>query len=152
MLEINTPAPHFTSKDQEGQTVTLDTFKGKKLILYFYPKDNTPGCTAQACSLRDQYPTLQQQGYEVLGVSTDSAASHQRFIKNKRLPFRLLVDEDHVVHEKYGAWIEKSMFGRKYWGTARVTFVIDEQGKIIRIIDRVKPFNHAAQLLERISN
>ena len=150
-LKINNPAPSFVGKDQDGNTVTLADFKGKKLVLYFYPKDNTPGCTAQACNLRDNYTMLQQAGYEVIGVSTDGAASHRRFITGKQLPFRLLTDEDHAIHEQYGVWIEKSMFGKKYWGTARVTFVIDEQGKIVQIIDRVKTSDHTSQILNVIA-
>ena len=146
-LAINEAAPNFSGKDQDGQTITLNDFKGKKLVLYFYPKDNTPGCTAQACNLRDHYTKFQQAGYEIIGVSTDSSASHKRFINNKQLPFRLIADEDQTIHKQYGTWIEKSMFGKKYWGTARVTFVIDEAGKIINKIDRVKTTSHTAQIL-----
>jgi peroxiredoxin Q/BCP len=146
-LKINDPAPAFTGKDQDNQTIKLTDFVGKKLILYFYPKDNTPGCTAQACNLRDNYEALLQAGYEVVGVSTDSAASHKRFIEKKQLPFRLIADEDRTIHEQYGTWVQKSMFGKKYWGTARLTFVIDETGKIIKVIDRVTTASHAAQIL-----
>ena len=147
-LNINDLAPNFSGKDQDGHTVTLADFKGKKLVLYFYPKDNTPGCTAQACNLRDHYANFQQAGYEIIGISTDSAASHKRFIASKNLPFRLIADEDHSIHAQYGTWVEKSMFGKKYWGTARVTFVIDEAGKIINKIDRVKTASHTAQILD----
>ncbi len=146
-LKINDPAPAFTGKDQDNQTIKLTDFVGKKLVLYFYPKDNTPGCTAQACNLRDNYEALLQAGYEVVGVSTDSTASHKRFIENKQLPFRLIADEDRTIHEQYGTWVQKSMFGKKYWGTARLTFVIDETGKIIKVIDRVTTASHAAQIL-----
>lgn len=146
-LAINDPAPDFVGKDQDDQPIKLTDFAGKKLVLYFYPKDNTPGCTAQACNLRDNYEALQQAGYEVVGVSTDSAASHKRFIEKKQLPFRLIADEDHTIHEKYGTWVQKSMFGKQYWGTARITFIIDEQGKIEKIIDRVKTLWHTAQIL-----
>ncbi|MEM9417194.1 MAG: thioredoxin-dependent thiol peroxidase [Bacteroidota bacterium] len=146
-LQVNDPAPAFVGKDQDGKTIQLADFAGRKLVLYFYPKDNTPGCTAQACNLRDNYEALQQAGYEIVGVSTDSAASHQKFIERKQLPFRLIADEDHAIHEQYGTWIQKSFMGRKYWGTARLTFVIDEQGKIERIIDRVKTASHTAQIL-----
>ena len=146
-LKINDPAPAFTGKDQDNKTIKLADFVGKKLILYFYPKDNTPGCTTQACNLRDNYEALLQAGYEVVGVSTDSAASHKRFIENKQLPFRLIADEDRTIHEQYGTWVQKSMFGKKYWGTARLTFVIDETGKIIKVIDRVTTASHAAQIL-----
>jgi thioredoxin-dependent peroxiredoxin len=147
-LKINDMAPAFIGKDQDNKTIELTDFVGRKLVLYFYPKDNTPGCTAQACNLRDSYEALLQAGYEVVGVSTDSAASHKRFIENKQLPFRLIADEDHTIHEQYGAWVQKSMFGKQYWGTARTTFVIDEAGKIVKIIDRVTTASHAAQILD----
>ncbi len=146
-LQINDPAPAFIGKDQDNKTIKLANFIGRKLVLYFYPKDNTPGCTAQACNLRDNYEALLQAGYEVVGVSTDSAASHKRFIEKKKLPFRLIADEDHTIHEQYGTWVQKSMFGKQYWGTARLTFVIDETGKIIKVIDRVTTASHAAQIL-----
>jgi peroxiredoxin Q/BCP len=148
-LQINDPAPAFVGKDQDNQPIKLTDFAGKKLVLYFYPKDNTPGCTAQACDLRDNYKALQQAGYEVVGVSTDSAASHKRFIEAKQLPFRLIADEDRAIHEQYGTWVQKSMFGKKYWGTARLTFVIDEAGNIAKIIDRVKTASHTAQILQK---
>lgn len=147
-LQVNDPAPSFVGKDQDGNTIKLTDFMGKKLVLYFYPKDNTPGCTAQACSLRDNYTALQEAGYEVVGVSTDSAASHKRFIEKKQLPFRLIADEDHTIHEQYGTWVQKSFLGKKYWGTARLTFIIDETGSIERIIDRVKTASHTAQILQ----
>ncbi len=146
-LQINDPAPAFIGKDQDNKTIKLANFIGRKLVLYFYPKDNTPGCTAQACNLRDNYEALLQAGYEVVGVSTDSAASHKRFIEKKKLPFRLIADEDHTIHEQYGTWVQKSMFGKQYWGTARLTFVIDETSKIIKVIDRVTTASHAAQIL-----
>jgi thioredoxin-dependent peroxiredoxin len=146
-LQINDPAPPFTGKDQDNKTIKLEDFVGRKLVLYFYPKDNTPGCTAQACNLRDNYEALLQAGYEVVGVSTDSAASHKRFIEKKQLPFRLIADEDHTIHEQYGTWVQKSMFGKQYWGTDRLTFVIDETGKVIKVIDRVTTANHTAQIL-----
>jgi len=149
-LQVGDHAPTFTGKDQEGKTIQLADFAGKKLVLYFYPKDNTPGCTAQACNLRDHYQALQQAGYEVVGVSTDSEQSHQKFIANKQLPFRLIADKDHQIHEQYGTWVQKSMFGKKYWGTARVTFIIDEHGKIEQIIDQVKTGNHTTQILPKL--
>jgi peroxiredoxin Q/BCP len=141
-------APDFTCIDQDGKAVSLKDYAGKKLILYFYPKDQTPGCTAEACNLRDNYRILQQQGYEVLGVSTDSPSSHQKFIAKEKLPFRLLADEDKTVHQLYGTWVEKSMYGRKYMGTARVTFIINEKGIIEEVIDKVDTKNHAAQILK----
>ena len=148
LLKVNDLAPAFIGNDQNGETVKLADFADRKLVLYFYPKDNTPGCTAQACNLRDNYKTLLQAGYEVVGVSTDSAASHKRFIESKQLPFRLIADEDRTIHEQYGTWVQKAIFSRQYWGTARLTFVINETGKIIKIIDRVKTANHAAQILD----
>lgn len=146
-LQINDKAPNFTGKDQEDKEMSLADFAGKKLVLYFYPKDNTPGCTAQACNLRDHYEALRKAGYEVVGISTDSAKSHQKFIEKQQLPFRLVADEDHAIHDKYGTWVEKSMYGKKYWGTARTTFIIDEAGRIEKIIDKVKTKDHTVQIL-----
>jgi peroxiredoxin Q/BCP len=140
-------APDFEVKDQSGETVRLSDFKGKKVVLYFYPKDNTPGCTAQACNLRDNYQALQSAGYEVLGISSDDEKSHQKFISKQSLPFRLLADTDKKVHEAYGTWVEKSMYGKKYMGTARTTFVIDENGKIAEIIEKVKTSDHTSQII-----
>lgn len=146
-LKIGQKAPDFKAKDQDGKTVSLSDYKGKKLVLYFYPRDNTPGCTAEACNLRDNYKALQKKGYEILGVSTDTEKSHQKFIEKQKLPFRLLADVDQVVHQKYGTWVEKSMYGRKYMGTARVTFVINEKGVIEEIIEKVDTKNHTEQIL-----
>jgi thioredoxin-dependent peroxiredoxin len=146
-LNIGDAAPAFVGKDQNGKTTQLADFVGKKLVLYFYPKDNTPGCTAQACNIRDNYEALQAAGYEVLGVSSDTEKSHQKFIGQYQLPFRLLIDKDHVIQQQYGVWVEKSMFGKKYWGTARKTFVIDEKGRIAKMIDQVKTDQHVAQIL-----
>jgi len=147
-LKQGDKAPDFTVNDQNGNPVSLSDFKGKKVVLYFYPKDNTPGCTAEACDLRDHYGDLQKAGYEVLGVSTDSEKSHQKFIEKQNLPFTLLADTEKVIHEKYGTWVEKSMYGRKYMGTARVTFLIDEEGKIEEVIEKVKTKEHASQILK----
>lgn len=147
-LKKGDKAPDFTVNDQNGNPVSLSDFKGKKVVLYFYPKDNTPGCTAEACDLRDHYGDLQKAGYEVLGVSTDSGKSHQKFIEKQNLPFNLLADTEKVIHEKYGTWVEKSMYGRKYMGTARVTFLIDETGKIEEVIEKVKTKEHASQILK----
>ncbi|EON75301.1 Thiol peroxidase, Bcp-type [Lunatimonas lonarensis] len=146
-IEVGQEAPDFETKDQNGNTVRLSDFKGKKVVLYFYPKDNTPGCTAQACDLRNNYEALQKAGYVVLGVSSDSEKSHQKFIQKYELPFSLLADEDKSVHEKYGTWVEKSMYGRSYMGTARTTFIIDETGKISQIIDKVKTKEHTNQII-----
>lgn len=146
-LEIGRKAPEFTGKDQDGNDISLSDFRGKKVILYFYPKDQTPGCTAQACNLRDNYQELQQQGYVVLGISSDSQASHRKFIEKQQLPFSLIADEDKSIHEKYGVWKEKNMYGRKYMGTVRTTFVIDEEGNIADIIKKVKTKEHTAQII-----
>ncbi|GHN01516.1 peroxiredoxin [Cytophagales bacterium WSM2-2] len=150
-LSIGDKAPDFITKDQDGKEVKLTDFAGKKVVLYFYPKDMTPGCTTEACNLRDNYKILQKQGYEVLGVSRDNEKMHRKFIEKESLPFRLLADTDLSVHNKYGTWIEKSMYGRKYMGTARVTFIIDETGKIADIIGKVDTANHTAQILGEAS-
>ena len=146
-LKAGDKAPDFTARDQNGKNVRLSDLKGKKVVLYFYPKDMTPGCTAEACNLRDNYKLLQKQGYEVFGVSTDSEKSHQKFIAKEKLPFSLLADTDKTIHTKYDTWVEKSMYGRKYMGTARVTFVIDEKGVISEIIEKVDTKNHTDQIL-----
>ena len=147
VLKAGDKAPDFTARDQDGKNVKLSDLKGKKVVLYFYPKDMTPGCTAEACNLRDNYKLLQKQGYEVFGVSTDSEKSHQKFIAKEKLPFSLLADTDKTIHTKYDTWVEKSMYGRKYMGTARVTFVIDEMGVISEIIEKVDTKNHTDQIL-----
>lgn len=146
-LNVGDAAPLFEVKDQDGNLIKLADLKGKKVIIYFYPKDNTPGCTAQACNLRDNYEELQKQGYVVIGVSQDSETSHQKFIAKQNLPFSLLADTDHTVHNLFGTWGEKSMYGKKYMGTLRTTFVIDEEGKLIEIIEKVKTKDHTAQIL-----
>jgi thioredoxin-dependent peroxiredoxin len=146
-LKSGDKAPTFAVKNQNGEIIKLSDLKGKKVVLYFYPKDNTPGCTLEACNLRDNYKMLQKKGYEVLGVSTDSEKSHQNFIKKQELPFDLLADVDKNIHEAYGTWVEKSMYGRKYMGTARVTFIINEKGIIEEIIEKVDTKNHTDQIL-----
>ncbi|WP_162055566.1 thioredoxin-dependent thiol peroxidase [Pontibacter pamirensis] len=148
-LNIGDKAPEFEGKDQNGKTVKLSDYRGKKVILYFYPKDNTPGCTAQACNLRDNYSDLQQEGYEVIGVSTDDEKSHHNFISKFELPFTLIADTDKQIVEQYGVWQEKSMYGRKYMGTMRFTFVIDENGVIQDIIRKVKTKEHTGQILAK---
>jgi peroxiredoxin Q/BCP len=146
-LEPGDKAPDFTVNDQDGNPVSLSDYKGKKVVLYFYPRDNTPGCTAEACNLRDNYTNLQKEGYEILGVSTDDEKSHVKFIEKQQLPFKLLADTEKDIHEKYETWVEKSMYGRKYMGTARKTFLIDEDGKIERVIEKVKTKDHTSQIL-----
>jgi peroxiredoxin Q/BCP len=147
-LQAGDKAPDFSVNDQDGNLVKLSDLRGKKVVLYFYPKDMTPGCTAEACNLRDNYKAMIKQGYEVLGVSTDSEKMHKKFIEKEKLPFRLLADTDKKLHDAYGTWVEKSMYGRKYMGTARKTFVIDEKGVIEEIIEKVDTKNHTAQILK----
>jgi peroxiredoxin Q/BCP len=147
-LKAGMKAPAFAVNDQNGNRVKLKDLAGKKVVLYFYPKDMTSGCTAESCNLRDNYKVLQKKGYEVLGVSKDDEKSHQKFITKEKLPFRLLADIDKKMHEAYGTWVEKSMYGRKYMGTARKTFIIDEQGIIEEIIEKVDTKNHIKQILK----
>ncbi len=146
-LKVGSKAPAFKGKDQDGNSISLSDFKGKKLIVFFYPKDNTPGCTAEACSLRDNYALLQKNGFELLGISVDDEKSHQKFITKHSLPFPLLADTDQKVVNAFGVWVEKSMYGRTYMGTARKTFIIDEAGKISNIIEKVDTKDHANQIL-----
>lgn len=147
-LKEGQKAPSFSAKDQNGNTVTLDQFAGKKVVLYFYPKDDTPGCTAEACDFRDNYQGLTAKGYVVLGVSVDDEKSHHKFITKHNLPFTLLADTDHKIVEAYGVWAEKNMYGKKYMGTVRTTFIIDEHGNIAHIIKKVDTANSTAQVLE----
>ncbi|MBM3167753.1 MAG: thioredoxin-dependent thiol peroxidase [Bacteroidetes bacterium] len=147
-LSVGQLAPDFEGKIESGANVKLSDYRGKKVILYFYPKDATPGCTAQACNLRDNYDALLKAGYVVLGVSSDDVKSHKKFIEKQNLPFSLLADTDLSIHQAYGTWVEKSMYGRAYMGTARTTFVIDEAGKITEIIEKVDTKNHTAQVLK----
>lgn len=140
-------APQFSCADENGRVVSLNDYKGKKLVLYFYPKDDTPGCTAQACSLRDGYGQFLSKGYEILGVSPDSPKKHTKFREKYSLPFSLLADEDHAVAEAYGVWGQKKFMGRAYDGIHRTTFVIDEQGKIERIIKEVDTASHSQQIM-----
>lgn len=141
-------APYFEGKDQDGNLVKLSGFLGKKLVLYFYPNDDTPTCTKEACNLRDHYLLLKEHGYEIIGISANHERSHRKFIKKYRLPFKLIADTDRSIHEKYDTWVEKSMFGRTFMGTARITFLIDESGTIEKIIDNVVSGDHAAQILK----
>lgn len=146
-LQVNDLAPDFSGKDQNGAPISLSAFRGKKVVLYFYPKDDTPGCTKQACNLRDNNATLQDAGYQVIGVSIDDEKAHTKFINKFELNFPLVADTDKRIVEAYGVWVEKSMYGKKYFGTARVTFVINEEGVITKIIDKVKVDDHTAQIL-----
>ena len=150
MVQKGDKAPLFESKDQDGKAIRLLDLlgKGKKIALYFYPKDNTSGCTAQACNIRDHYQELLDKNIQVIGVSVDDEKSHQKFIKKHNLPFPLIADTDHSVVEAYGVWQEKSMYGRKYMGTVRVTFIINEEGIIENIIEKVKTAEHSKQILE----
>ncbi len=146
-LEVGQKAPEFETINQNGDNIKLSDYLGKKVVLYFYPKDNTPGCTSQACNLKDNYDMLLAKGYIVLGVSVDDQKSHTKFIQKYELPFDLLVDTDHQLVEKYGVWVEKSMYGKKYMGTARTTFVIDESGNISEIIEKVDTKDHVSQIV-----
>lgn len=146
-LQVGDKAPAFEGVDQNGDPIKLTDFAGKKLVLYFYPKDNTPGCTLQACNLRDNYDALLSAGYAVVGISSDSEKKHQNFINKFDLPFPLIADVDKSIHGQFGTWVEKQMYGRKFMGTARTTFVIDENGVIAEIIAKVKTKDHTAQIL-----
>jgi peroxiredoxin Q/BCP len=147
-LKAGDAAPDFTSKDQDGKTVSLHDFKGKKVVLYFYPKDQTPGCTAEACNLRDNISALTDAGYVVLGVSTDDEVSHKAFKDKYSLPFTLIADTDKSINQKYGVWVEKERDGKKFFGTARKTFLINEQGIITEVIEKVDTQQHTAQILK----
>jgi peroxiredoxin Q/BCP len=147
VLTAGQQAPDFTAKDQNGNAVSLHQYKGKKVVLYFYPKDDTPGCTAEACNFRDNYEGLTAQDIVVLGVSVDDEQSHQKFINKHSLPFTLLADTDKAIVEAYGVWAEKNNFGKKYMGIVRKTFLIDEQGIITHVIDKVDTKNATEQVL-----
>lgn len=139
--------PDLLGLDQDGKEVKVSDYKGRKIALYFYPKDNTSGCTAEACSLRDGYDELKKAGYEIIGVSKDSAKSHRGFIEKQNLPFRLIADTDTTLQKQFGVWAEKKMYGRTYMGTLRHTFLIDENGVIEKVIEKVDTKNHAQQIL-----
>ena len=146
-LKEGDQAPAFSGLNQKGETVSLGDFKGKKLVLFFYPKDNTPTCTEEACNLRDNHSLLKKNGYAIVGVSADSQKKHQNFIKKFELPFPLIADVDQVILNTYGVWGEKQLFGKKYMGIIRTTFVINEEGLIEKIIDKVKATDHTTQIL-----
>ena len=148
MLQIGDKMPHFEVVNQDGQIIKSTDLIGRKTIIYFYPKDNTSGCTAEACNLRDNYEALVAQGYNVIGVSKDSATSHRKFIDKHSLPFTLLADTTTDMMQAFGAWGEKILYGRKYMGTMRRTFIFDEQGTLRQIIEKVDTKNHAAQILK----
>lgn len=143
-------APDFTGIDQQGRTIKLSDYRGKKVVLYFYPKDNTPGCTAQACSLRDHYAELKQMGLEVIGVSTDSVASHQKFEQKYQLPFTLIADTDKQIVQAYGVYAPKKFMGKSFLGTVRTTFIINEQGVIEKIIRKPNTARHAQEVMAAV--
>jgi len=147
-LKQGDAVPNFTAKDEQGNTINLSDYKGKKLIVFFYPKANTPGCTVEACNLRDNYKVLKEKGYELLGVSADSARKQSNFKKKYDFPFPLLADEDKKVINAFGVWGPKKFMGREFDGIHRKTFIIDENGIVERVIDKVKTKDHAAQILE----
>ncbi len=146
-----TMAPDFTAPTDTGESLSLKALRGKPVVLYFYPKDDTPGCTTQACGLRDAFPRFEGVDAVVLGVSPDDVKSHQKFKKKFDLPFTLVADTDHAIAESYGVWQEKSMYGRNYMGNVRTTFVIDRKGRIARVFEKVKPEAHTEQVLEALS-
>ena len=149
-MNIGDKAPEFLGLNEKGEEIRLSNYKGRKIVLYFYPKDMTSGCTAQACNLRDNYEELRKQGYEVIGVSINDQKSHQKFIEKNSLPFTLIADTEQKLAQEFGVWGEKSMYGRKYMGTFRTTFIINEEGIIERIIlpKEIKTKDHAAQILK----
>lgn len=147
-LNVGDKAPLFLGKDEDGKEIALKDLLGKKTVLYFYPGDDTPTCTKQACNLRDNYKKLKKEGYEIFGISTDNEVSHKKFIRKYNLPFKLIADTDGKINELYGVWQEKTTFGKTYMGTVRTTFIIDEKGKIEDIIGKVVSAEHADQILE----
>ncbi|HEY1020458.1 MAG TPA: thioredoxin-dependent thiol peroxidase [Sediminibacterium sp.] len=148
VLKEGSKAPAFKALDQNGNAISLADFKGKKVILYFYPKDDTPTCTIQACNLRDNFALLKKKGYQIVGVSVDDVKSHKKFVEKHDLPFPLVADEDKKIVDKYNLWGEKKFMGRTYMGTTRTTFLIDEEGKIVKIIDKPESKNHTEEILE----
>ena len=148
MLKEGNTAPAFTTKDASGQTIKLKDFKGQKVVLYFYPKDDTPGCTKEACSFRDDFARFKKRGINVLGVSPDSEASHKKFAEKYKLPFTLLTDPEHAIADAYGTYGQKKFMGRTHMGIHRKTFLIDEKGKIKKVFEKVKPEDHAREVLE----
>jgi len=151
LLQPGAKAPDFSTTDQSGKKITLNDYRGKKVVLYFYPKDDTPGCTKEACAFRDHFADFKKLGVEVLGVSVDTEKSHKSFAEKFKLPFTLLADTEKKIVNDYGVWGEKSMYGRKYMGTNRVTYLIDESGRIAAVFPKVKPEEHAAEILAMVS-
>ncbi|HZH99751.1 MAG TPA: thioredoxin-dependent thiol peroxidase [Flavisolibacter sp.] len=147
-LEPGQSAPAFSGKDQNGNTIALKDLKGKKVVLYFYPQDDTPACTTQACNLRDNHQVLQKEGFVIIGISPDDITSHKKFEEKYSLPFLLLADPEHKIIEKYGVWGEKNLYGRKYMGLHRTTFVIDENGRIMKILKKPRTKLHAEEILK----
>jgi thioredoxin-dependent peroxiredoxin len=152
LLSVGDKAPAFQTTDQDGKPVALSDYKGRKVVLYFYPKDDTPGCTKEACNFRDAWPKLRRRKVEVLGVSVDDAKSHRKFADKFSLPFTLLADTDKKIVNDYGVWGEKSLYGRKYMGTNRVTYLIDEKGKIAAVWPKVKVDDHVDEVLEAVGS
>lgn len=151
MIEEGKPAPSFTLRSDSGEHVSLASLRGQPVVLYFYPRDNTPGCTRQACGIRDAWDEFERRGAVVLGVSPDGPTKHTKFRDKYALPFRLLADEDHAVADAYGVWVERSMLGKKYMGIERSTFVIDADGNMAKVLRRVKPDTHAEDVLAALS-
>lgn len=152
MLKEGSVAPTFTAKDGNGETIKLKDLRGQKAVLYFYPKDDTPGCTKEACSFRDAFADFKKRGIKVLGVSTDSEASHKKFAAKYKLPFTLVADPDHSIADSYGVYGEKKFMGRTYMGVKRMTFLIDEKGRIKKVFEKVKPEEHAQEVLAAFEN
>jgi thioredoxin-dependent peroxiredoxin len=146
MVQAQEQAPDFVVKTDEGRELELSSLRGKPVVLYFYPKDDTPGCTIEACELRDAFPRFTEADAVILGVSPDDVASHQKFKQKFKLPFTLLADTDHKIAERYGVWVEKSMYGKKYWGVQRATFIIDQKGTVAKVFPTVKPQGHATEV------
>jgi thioredoxin-dependent peroxiredoxin len=152
MVKEGATAPAFKTTDENGETLSLKDLRGQKVVLYFYPKDDTPGCTKEACSFRDAFSKFKKRDIKILGVSPDSEKSHQKFVTKYKLPFTLLADSDHSIADTYGVWGEKKFMGRTYMGIRRTTFLIDEKGKIKKIFEKVKPEDHADEVLEAFSD
>jgi peroxiredoxin Q/BCP len=150
LLEVGDRAPEFKTTDQDGESVSLKDFRGRKIVLYFYPKDDTPGCTKEACGFRDDYSKFRKRKIEVFGVSVDDEKSHKKFAEKYDLPFRLLADTDKKIVKDYGVWGEKSLYGRKFMGIHRVTYVIDEKGKVAAVWPKVKSDGHADEILASV--